>query len=194
MRRYTSDRVIVLVLGVAFIAGGLALVDWKTGYVLGTGTELTTASVADQVDASWWPWAEGAAGVLVALLGLWWLLAHLPRRGPSSAALPGSTADGEFSIDLGSLGRVIDDEFGGHGAVEHVNVSFDRSGGRTVGTVSGRLASDAELSTVIETAEEVATGLARVVPERTVHLQIQLGAPRKDRPVRSGRRATVRLQ
>lgn len=192
--RDLTDRVVVLLLAAALIVGGLALVDWQTGVVLDLKDELATGAALDVVEKSWFRWAEGGAGVVLVLLALVWLLAHLPRRGPSSTPLPGSDATGELAVDLGALGTVIADAFDDSGTVDHTKVAFRRRGGRTTATVTARLAADADATAVAETATAVQTDLDRALPDGAVHLQIQLGAPRKDRPVRSGRRATVRLQ
>ncbi|HZX06119.1 hypothetical protein [Kribbella sp.] len=83
------DRTVGVVLALALIAAGaLAVLWWHSG----TRHQLHTPP--DQMQATWWPWATGAAGVLVALLGLWWLASHLPRRVPGRFHLTGDRRSG----------------------------------------------------------------------------------------------------
>ena len=53
-----------------------------------------------------------AIGVVLVLLGLRWLLAHLPQRGVRQVALPGSSAEGRLRADLGSVADAVATELG----------------------------------------------------------------------------------
>ncbi len=61
--------------------------------------QLTLQTATDTFATAWWPWAAGIAGAVCILLALWWLLAHLPRRGVGELSLKGSDKSGRLLID-----------------------------------------------------------------------------------------------
>lgn len=109
MKRATAsvDRTSTALVGLALIALGGGAIAWERGELPGR-ERLDAAFVDTAVDAGWWPWALGAAAIVLVLLGLWWLLAHLPRRSVGTVAFA-STADadvdGRLSVDLGTAAR-----------------------------------------------------------------------------------------
>ena len=99
MKRATAsvDRTSTAVVGLALIALGGGAVAWERGQFPGR-ERLDAPFLATAVDAGWWPWALGAAAIVLVLLGLWWLLAHLPRRSVGTVAFA-STAARQARID-----------------------------------------------------------------------------------------------
>ncbi len=93
------DRLVALVLGVALIALGLAAIAWQIGTVSWTPREQVGPGTRTATAQDWWPWATGAGGVILILLGLWWLAAHIPRRKLGQVRLPGSGAAGILRAD-----------------------------------------------------------------------------------------------
>jgi hypothetical protein len=100
------DRVMATLLGVILLIFGIAMAAWYNGNLRRLWPqfpeELSTAAVSDIVNTTWWPWAAGGVGALAVLLGLWWLIAHLPRRSISSLVLPGSGRSGRLVVDPAS--------------------------------------------------------------------------------------------
>ena len=99
------DRVAVLLLGLALTLGGLALLAWRPGLLADVWPD-SWNPVQDQVrldtgflDAEWWPWALGVVGVLSVVLGLGWLVSHVPNRAVGTVVLPGGPVPGTLRID-----------------------------------------------------------------------------------------------
>ncbi|MGQ7294914.1 hypothetical protein [Quadrisphaera sp. KR29] len=97
------DRLVVFVLGLVLIAGGAAVGAWGLGLLDRVGItgpqQVSTQAVTDATGASWWGYATAAAAVVLGLLGLWWLLAHVPHRGADALRLPGSSPAGTLWLD-----------------------------------------------------------------------------------------------
>ncbi|WP_432572095.1 hypothetical protein [Kineococcus sp. SYSU DK005] len=97
------DRVVTALLGLVLLAGGAAAVAWWGGWLArvlpGAPRELSTAGADGVVEAGWFAAACAAAAVVLAVLALWWLLAHVPRRGAGTLSLPGSGAGGQLRLE-----------------------------------------------------------------------------------------------
>ena len=90
------DRTMTAVVGLALIVLGTAAVCWQRG-ALGHGWPLKLVPL-DTMQSTWWPWVSAAAGVVLILLGLRWLVAHrwapkVSRIGLGDAGDPALTAD-----------------------------------------------------------------------------------------------------
>jgi hypothetical protein len=100
------DRVIALLTGVALVALAVLTVAWQRG-ALGDGRPLQVV-FATATTTSWWPWASAAAGVVLILAGLRWLLAHHPATKANSVTLSGGQSE-EFSADAVAAARAAAD-------------------------------------------------------------------------------------
>lgn len=189
--RHLTDRLLVLLTGLGLVAGGLVLVDWRQERVLSLDPVLRTTSALDLLDREWWPWAQGGAGAVLALLALWWLLAHLPRRGPSSLSLPAPEGSDRFEVATGPLGAVLAERLESTGTLDRAHVGFRRHRGRTTATVRAQVAADADLAAVRAAVAEVA---AEAGAAADLDVQFRLAAPRRAGSPRRSRRGTVRLQ
>ena len=137
MKRATAsvDRTSTAVVGLALIALGGGAIAWERGELPGR-ERLDAAFVDTAVDAGWWPWALGAAAIVLVLLGLWWLLAHLPRRSVGTVAFAStvdSDVDGRLSVDLGTAARSAAKSLATHeGVVSATGRSVSDRGQRVV--------------------------------------------------------------
>lgn len=193
MKRLLTDRLLVLLIGVGLAAGGILLADWGHDRLLALPSSLDTSPAATLTDESWWPWAQGGTGVVLALLALWWLTARLPRRGPSTLGLSGSDRNGTATLDLGSLGSTLTGRLEQSGTVTGAHATFRRTRGTTVARVRARLTGEADLEALVETAESVAADLATALPDEQLDLQLRVSAPRRARGPRPAQRGTVRI-
>ncbi|GAA3096083.1 hypothetical protein JOF29_004205 [Kribbella aluminosa] len=164
------DRTVGVVVALALIAAGvLAVVWWHSG----TPHQLTLHTPPDRTQATWWPWATGAAGVVVALLGLWWLAAHLPRR-----------VNGRFHLTSRvGAGRLFADA---HAAV--AAAAADLSAHPEIRDASGRVVADrGELVADLQCTIEPSADLEKVrvaVTQAAADLHAVLGLPRLRHRVR----------
>lgn len=137
MKRATAsvDRTSTAVVGLALIALGGGAIAWEQGRFPGR-ERLDAAFVDTAVDAGWWPWALAAAAIILVLLGLWWLLAHLPRRSVGTVAFASSAdadVDGRLSVDLGTAARSAAKSLAAHeGVVSATGRSVSDRGQRVV--------------------------------------------------------------
>jgi hypothetical protein len=180
-RTAVLDRVVLALVGLVLLAAGLLALDWRTGTVLDLPDRLDAGAVLDTVDSSWWPWASAGVGVVLGLLGLAWLLAHLPRRGPGRTRLAASDQSGTLEVDLRSVAGAVADRLEELGPVTGARGTTDRVRGTTVLEVRGRVEPDADtdaLDQAVRTcAAEVEQAFAGAVP-----LRVLLDAPRRTRP------------
>jgi len=95
------DRTLTLLAGLVLLAVGAGAVAWWLGRLSIVGPVLDAGWLPTLVRTAWWPWASTAVAVVLAILGLRWLVAHLPHRVPSRVALDGSGASGRLDADLG---------------------------------------------------------------------------------------------
>lgn len=191
--RCLSSRAAALAAGLLLVLAGLALVDWRQGVVLSTGGRVRTGTVAGLVDATWWPWAQGAGGLALALLGLLWLASHRPRRSLREVPVGSSDRTGTVVLALDGVARALCEQVEASGTTTEARAGFHRAHGRLVGVLEARLSEDADLDGVVAVAEEATRDLRRALPGDAADLQLRWRAPRTRRPARS-RRATVRLE
>ena len=64
MKRLLTDRLLVLVTGLALVAGGVLLTDWGHDRLVSLPSSVDTSSATSLTDQSWWPWGQGGAGVV----------------------------------------------------------------------------------------------------------------------------------
>ncbi|CAB4909309.1 MULTISPECIES: hypothetical protein [Nocardiaceae] len=183
MKRATAslDRTGTAVVGLALIALGGGAIAWERGELPGR-ERLDAAFVDTAVDAGWWPWALGVAAVVLILLGLWWLLAHLPRRSVGTVAfgstsadvtnVDGEQVDGRLSVDLGTAARSAAKSLAGHdGIVSASGRSVSDRGQRVVEIV-------ATLDPAVTSLEQVSDAAARTRDDIVTSLD---GTPAKVR-------------
>ena len=102
------DRLAALVVGIVGLAVGLAGIAWSTGllgrWLSGVADSYDLHTVDDHVFAtSWWPWAAGFGGVLIAALGMWWLFGHFTTHRVRALTLPGSGPAGTLRADTSAV-------------------------------------------------------------------------------------------
>ncbi|MEH3034065.1 MAG: hypothetical protein PGN07_08495 [Aeromicrobium erythreum] len=111
-RLIAVDRIVSLLVGLLLVAAGLALVDWQAGLVGSWQDQVQTSGYDDLSGTAWFPWALGAAGLVVGLVGLFWLLAHVPRPRRGITRTVEHDQNGRVTVDLGSLAQAAGHQFG----------------------------------------------------------------------------------
>lgn len=186
MKRATAsvDRTSTAVVGLALIALGGGAIAWEQGRFPGR-ERLDAAFVDTAVDAGWWPWALAAAAIVLVLLGLWWLLAHLPRRSVGTVAFASSAdadVDGRLSVDLGTAARSAAKSLAAHeGVVSATGRSVSDRGQRVVeitATLDPAVTSlDKVAGAAAQTRNDIVTSLDGT--PATVRILLQCGKSRK---------------
>ncbi len=186
------DRIATLVVGLLLVVGGFALLDWRYGWVGSWQNSLSTSGFADTESTSWWPWAYAAAGVLLGLVGLVWLIAHAPRRGERAVRLSdASDESGTIRVDLGSVAKAVAADFEARTAVTHVSGTAHRRGGHHVIELRGQLDPLATGSGIESAAARCAQNVSEAFPDGTTVCRVLLGGTRR-RP-RTSRASTPRV-
>jgi hypothetical protein len=146
---------LVLVVGVAGVAWPLG---WLERWVPRTTDRLDVPWLADAAERDWWPLVLGVVGVLLVMVGLRWLVAHLPSRRLRDVGLPGTAATGRLTADPGAV------------AAAAATVVQDTPGVRTARgrALDDRARRTVELTVTIEPTADLETirdGVERVLAE-----------------------------
>lgn len=179
------NRLLAIVLGLVLLVVGLAATAWAAGWLVklwvSAPDTLQLKTVSTTFAMAWWPWAAGIAGAVLILLGLWWLLAHLPRRGVGSLSLPGSNAAGRLSIDPAGAASTAADVLSEAPGVRAASSRVLRDRGQLVVALRATVEPTADLRSVIAATDDVASDLAQVLGREDARARILLGVARRAR-------------
>ncbi|MEO9323189.1 hypothetical protein ABFT23_06830 [Nocardioides sp. C4-1] len=185
-----TDRLGVAVVGLLLVAGGLLVLDLCLEVTGSYPDRVDPAPVARAVDAGWWPWASGTGGVVLVVLGLWWLLARIPRRGTTTIRLSGSGPEGRLVVDLGSVADAAAAQLMSLAPVASARGDVVRRRGTDVLELRVELAPGADLPSVTEAAAVVEADVHGAFPDDDVTVRVLVGAATPNRR-RTRRRDTV---
>jgi len=179
------DRLAALVAGLVLLALGVAMVLWWGGWLTRlwpqAPEQLTLQTATDALGASWWPAASLAAGLVLGLLALWWLLAHRPHRSTGPVRLQGSDGSGGLLLDgsaaVSTAAEVLQDTPG----VRSARGRLVRDRGDLVAEVSAVLEPTADLERVTSGAEDALTDLATVLGRPDIRGRVRLAVARDAR-------------
>lgn len=181
------DRLIALLVGLALVAVGLLVVDWRYREVFTYRDTLDTKPASDLMETAWWPWAFAAAGLVLGLLGLVWLLAHLRRGGPSTLRLRSSGPTGRVETDLRSVAATVAQRLGDLAPVTGVRGTTRVYGSHTIVELRGHVDVAADAEALTEAAEVCAADIAAAFPDDDITCRVVLDAPQRSRTGRSTR-------
>lgn len=177
------DRLAAIVLGLVLLVLGLAAAAWGAGWLVevwaAAPQRLTLKTATDTVATAWWPWAAGVAGAVLVLLALWWLLAHLPRRGVGELSLEGSSTSGRLRIDPAGVAATAADVLSETPGVRSASSRVLRDRGQLVVALKATVEPDADLQSVVSATDDVATDLAQVLGRDDARARVQLGVARR---------------
>ena len=98
------DRVLVVLLGLVLIVLGVAAVGWQAGFLGSVWADVPDEISVDSTtvtEASSFAVVAGVVGAALVVVGLCWLVAHLPRRSVGSLRLPSGEQPGRLVVDPG---------------------------------------------------------------------------------------------
>ena len=180
-----ANRIVAFLVGLVLIGVGVAGVLWWQGTLTrwfpGVSDRLDTSAVTDLTRQPWWPWAAGAAGVVLVLLGLCWLLGHLPSRSVSQLKLPGSTSSGKLAAQVRPVAAAAAEALGQTPGVRSAKGSIREERGQLVARLNATVEQQADLAAVANAAERVSAQLGQVMQRDDLVCQVNLTVARRDR-------------
>lgn len=171
----TLDRFATLVVALALIVVGLLAIIWRLDRWLALPAQLRTTSATDLMASSWWPFAIGALGILLALFGLRWLWAHISTSGVHEVNLPGTGKHGRLSVDVKAAAKAAADALADTSGVRDVSGKALRQRGQLVVDLNATVDSDAELSEIAGSADRISSELAHVLDRPDIYCRVRVG-------------------
>lgn len=179
------NRVLTLLAGVVLLLLGLAAAAWGAGWLVQVWTTapetLQLQTATDTFAMAWWPWAAGIAGAVFILLGLWWLLAHLPRRGVGVLSLPGSAREGRLLVDPAGAASTAADVLGDTPGVRSSSSRVLRDRGQLVVELKAVVEPTADLTSVVAATDAVSADLQQVLGRDDARARVRLAVARRAR-------------
>ena len=168
------DRFVMLVLAVILIGAGVAAIAWGFGLVTWLPARVDLSGAQDIVHQSWWPWAAGAAGLIAVLVGLRWLIAHVPDRGVGNLTLTGSGPGGKLRAAPGPVAQAAAHVLAATPGVRSASGKVLHERGHLVARLTATIETSADLHAIAATADQVAADLVAVLGRDDLHCQVQL--------------------
>lgn len=184
-RLLAVDRVVSALVGLGLLALGLYLLDWRFEVVGNYADEVRTDVPADVAATAWWPWAFAIAGVLLGLLGLYWLLAHLRRPGPANQRLSGSDGTGRLEADLRSVADTLATRLESTAPVSGARGTTRSVGARTLLEIRASVERTGDARELVAATEALEAEVASAFPTDQVTCRVVIDAPRRRRLARS---------
>ncbi|GAA0291922.1 hypothetical protein [Kineococcus aurantiacus] len=179
------DRLLALLAGVVLLVAGAATAAWGGGWLVRVWSaaprQLQLKTATDTFAATWWPWAAGVTGAVLVLLGLWWLLAHLPRRGVGTLVLPGSDKHGRLLLEpagAATAAAEVLEEFPG---VRSAGSRVLRDRGQLVVELKALVEPTADLTAVVAATDAVSADLHQVLDRDDARARVHLSVARRAR-------------
>lgn len=179
------DRLAALVLGLVLVAAGAAAAAWGLGQLTrvwaGAPQAVSTAGAGDVYGQSWWPGAAAAAAVVLALLGLWWLFAHVPRRSTGPLRLAGSDRSGALAVDGSSAAAAAADVLAETPGVRSASGRVVSDRGQLVAEIDVTAEPDADLAEVAAAVDATGAQLAQVIGRDDLRGRVAVHVARRQR-------------
>lgn len=185
------DRVLTFLLGLVLLVAGVAAIAWQTGQLArvwpATPDELRLRPAESVTDAPWWPWVAGVVGVVAVLLGLWWLLSHIPRRAVATVALPGAEGRGGLRIDPSAATTTAAEVLSNIPGIRSARGTMQDRRGELVAILRATLEPTADLPAVVAAAERTSAELGHVLGIPAARCHIHLDVARRGRALSRAR-------
>lgn len=125
------DRIVLFVLGLVLLAAGVGIILVFAGVPEATqvAEQIDLTQVPDVTASPWWDVALGITAVLGVILGLWFMLANLGRRGFNKVRSSSTDESGTIDLAVPKIASAIGRSLENHDDVVRVNqrVAMDRS-------------------------------------------------------------------
>jgi len=176
------DRVVVLLLGLVLIAIGVAAVGWQTGFLESVWDDVPDELAVDSsqvTQGSTYALLAGVVGAALVVLGLWWLLAHLPRRSVGSLRLPSGEQPGRLVVEPGPAVATAAEVLADDPMIRASRGAVLADRGERVVRLRATVDPDADLSEVVAACDRVLADLAHVLPADQLRSRVELSVLRR---------------
>lgn len=186
MSRLTAawDRIATVVVGLMLLAVGAAAVIWYYRLVGGFPKELHARTATRILGQRWWPWAAGAGGIVLVLLGLRWVAAHIPQRHNKQLSLTGSDATGRLSADLSAVAHAAADTLTDVPGVRSTGSAVHLDRGRQTLDITLTAEPHADLGVLAHASEQMTAELMQVLGADAPATRVHVHVARTQRPGR----------
>ena len=171
-----TDRAVTVLLGLVLIALAALLWEWRLDLTGLLDPEGEITGVGPAVGSEWWPWVAAALGLVLGVLGLLWLLAHLPRPTRGTTRLSASDATGRLEADHASLATSLAERWSSLAPVTGTR-------GRTspdapdVVLLTGHVELEADPADILDAAAQVEREVVEAFPDLDVRVRFLLEGP-----------------
>ncbi|KQR17608.1 hypothetical protein [Cellulomonas sp. Leaf334] len=176
------DRVLVLLLGLLLIVVGVAAVGWQTGFLASVWPDVPDEVAVDSAqvtEASSFAVLAGLVGGALVVIGVWWLLAHVPRRSVGSLRLPSGEQPGRLVVDPGPAVSTAADVLADDPLVRSARGAVLDDRGELVVRLRATVDPDADLGSVVAACDRVLVDLAHVLPAEQLRSRVELSVLRR---------------
>ena len=171
------DRLLTALAGLLLLAGALLVLEWRYDLLLGLGRRLDLDPVQGVLSSEWWPWAFAVGGVLLAVVGLRWLVAHVSTPNGTVVRTVNDDEHGASIIDLSSLATATAARFADLAPVVSSGGSYRRIDGQHVVEVRAAVDDRTSAGLLAEAVSTVDADLRAAFNDGAAHLRVLLGSP-----------------
>lgn len=185
MRRGTLvlDRVWLTLTGLVVAALGVLALLWWFGQLPGLGDPLQVSRASTLVSwsqQSWFPWALGALGVALTVLGMVWLVAHVPNRSVGRLNLTGSSSTGTLSVAASAVADAAAESLAQTPGVRRAKGRVHSERGELVAKIDATIEPFADLPVIAKAADRVSAEVADGTGRTDLTCQVNLRVARSD--------------
>ncbi|KRD43746.1 hypothetical protein ASE38_05935 [Cellulomonas sp. Root930] len=176
------DRVLVLLLGLLLILVGVAAVGWQTGFLESLWPDVPDEVAVDSgqvTGSSSFAALAGIVGGALVVIGLWWLLAHLPRRSVGSLRLPSGAQPGRLLVDPGPAVATAAEVLAEDPMIRSAKGAVLADRGELVVRLRATVDPDVDLGAVVDACDGVLADLAHVLPTDQLRSRVELSVLRR---------------
>lgn len=176
------DRVVVLLLGLVLVVIGVAAVGWQTGFLESLWADAPDEFSVDSglvTETSSFAVLAGAVGCALVVIGLWWLLAHVPRRSVGSLRLPSGEQPGRLVVDPGPAVATAAEVLADDPLIRSARGAVLADRGELVVRLRATVDPDADLGAVVAACDGVLADLAHVLPADQLRSRVELSVLRR---------------
>jgi hypothetical protein len=176
------DRVVVLLLGLVLVVLGVAAVGWQTGFLADLWPDVPDTVQVDTGSVTTdpaYPALAGAVGVVLVVLGVWWLLAHLPRRSVGALRLPAGDAPGRLEVDPGPAVATAAEVLSDDPVIRSAGGAVLADRGERVVRLRATVDPATDLHAAVAACDRVLADLAGVLPADQLRSRVELSVLRR---------------